>query len=145
MRALHMQHRSSASTYVSTQSTGRGSSWRCMAVESVAARRGKRWQRGSVSAQDSYAEEDDDDEVVTSRGRVKGESGLCATMGVQFSIKGPSGRRGTRFLRDQLDRALTLESWQIADGGATRKAAARAVRWHLRWRFASSLRRPVEP
>ena len=44
----------------------------------------------SVSAQDSYAEEDDDDEVVTSRGRVKGESGLCDN-GSTVQYKGAVG------------------------------------------------------
>ena len=50
-------------------------------------------------------------------------------------IKGPSARN--TLLRDQLDRA-DAGSWQTADGGATRKAAARGTSVGD---FASSLRR----
>ena len=54
-----MQHRGSASAYVSTQLTGRGSSRRCMAV---CRRRRKRWQRGSLPPRTHrtrpYAEEE---------------------------------------------------------------------------------------
>ena len=49
-------------------------------------------------------------------------------------------RRRTQFLGDQLDRA-GAGSWQIADEGATRKAAAGGTSVGVRRRLSSSLRR----
>ena len=93
MRALHMQHMQEQREHVRKHAVNRarqlvalhGSRECCgPARQALAAR------LSSVSAQDSYAEEDDDDEVVTSRGRVKGESGLCDN-GSTVQYKGAVG------------------------------------------------------